>query len=78
MTDTIYHYHWCHDCRGWEVSNRDIHGRYTCDVCGSDILCDECGQRWTDDHPDHVQGDRHETTIRDLFVDEPHITKRSV
>ena len=47
---------WCHDCRrqgpvrpadGWEDADDP---QWQCVACGSLILCDECGQPWTDVH----------------------------
>jgi hypothetical protein len=46
----------CHECRAWQPATSDVHG-YTCDVCGEAILCDECGQPWTDDHTDAARAE---------------------
>jgi len=40
----------CHECAG-QMRPCDTDGEeYQCLVCGETILCDECGQPWTDDH----------------------------
>lgn len=41
--------YWCHECKAWRQCEIDS-GGYLCGRCGEDILCDECGQRWTNEH----------------------------
>jgi ribosomal protein L37AE/L43A len=51
MTNRYY----CHECKRYRETERvPSTGEYRCLTCGEDILCDECGQPWTDDHR-HVE-----------------------
>lgn len=47
---------YCHDCEGWFSSTRDGDHGWTCDYCGADILCDVCGQTWTESHDEGCSG----------------------
>ncbi len=44
--------YWCHECKAWQPSIHEPLGgiEYECGTCGETILCDECGQPWSDDH----------------------------
>lgn len=49
---------WCHQCCKWQDSESDDHDGFSCLTCGETILCDECGQPWTDDHDDECEAKR--------------------
>lgn len=40
----------CHECSGQMRPCQSDGDEYTCLACGETILCDECGQPWTDGH----------------------------
>lgn len=41
---------WCHECKAWLPCNSTDDGSYHCVACTATILCDDCGQPWSDDH----------------------------
>lgn len=50
-------YYWCHECKAWGPAERENlsdcpteRQMYECEACGCVILCDECGQPWSDNH----------------------------
>lgn len=46
---------YCHECKETvpALPENDETGTYTCPDCWSEILCDNCGEPWTEGHPSH-------------------------
>lgn len=61
---------YCHACRRLTDATTDevVAGpaAWSCDMCGETILCDECGQEWSDDH----ECDERCTICGERFTDE--------